>query len=98
MKAPKNLTIEYEPYPHLRDDEGCVLAADYVNTGKVDFILEALKLTVEHNNKTVTEKNAEIDRLTSVLQKIASLELVGGAAANAAQAALSSHKRGENEQ
>jgi len=41
VKAPINLRVEAEPYPHLRDDEGCVLARDYRNDEKLDFILAA---------------------------------------------------------
>jgi hypothetical protein len=42
MKAPKNLRVEQWPYPHLRDDEGCVLAHDYIDDEKVAFILDAV--------------------------------------------------------
>lgn len=43
MKAPINLRVEEDPYPHLRDDEGCVLARDYQHTEKMEFILEAVR-------------------------------------------------------
>jgi hypothetical protein len=43
MKAPINLRVEWEPYPHLRDDEGCVLARDYLHDEKMKFILEAVR-------------------------------------------------------
>lgn len=46
MKAPKNLRVEYEPYPHLRDDDGCVLASDCVYEDKIAFILEAVKSAI----------------------------------------------------
>ena len=49
MKAPKNLRIEHEPYPHLRDDEGCVLARDYQNTDKTDFILIAVAEKIDRD-------------------------------------------------
>lgn len=42
MKEPVNLRVEYHPYPHLRDDEGCVLARDYVNVEKMDYVLAAV--------------------------------------------------------
>lgn len=42
MKKPVNLRVEQWPYPHLRDDEGCVLANDYVHQDKVDYILHML--------------------------------------------------------
>ena len=42
MKKPTNLRLEENPYTHLRDDEGCVLARDYVNQEKIDFILAAV--------------------------------------------------------
>jgi len=42
MTAPKNLRIEMEPYPHLRDDEGCILARDYIHQEKMAFILNAV--------------------------------------------------------
>jgi hypothetical protein len=40
---PVNLRVETSPYPHLRDDEGCVLAADYIHVEKVQFILDAVR-------------------------------------------------------
>ncbi len=43
MKMPVNLRIEHWPYPHLRDDEGCILATDYIHPDKMEFILEAVK-------------------------------------------------------
>lgn len=43
MQAPINLRIEYNPYPHLRDDKGCVLARDYVHVEKMEYILEAVR-------------------------------------------------------
>lgn len=39
MKPTKNLRVELHPYPHLRDDDGCVLANDYVYQEKIDYIL-----------------------------------------------------------
>lgn len=42
-RQPKNLRIESEPYLHLRDDEGCVLASDYINDQKMAFVLEAVR-------------------------------------------------------
>ena len=39
MTKPKNLRLELHPYPHLRDDEGCVLANDYIDDAKIAFIL-----------------------------------------------------------
>jgi hypothetical protein len=50
MKAPKNLRIELEPYPHLRDDDGCVLANDYINDDKMAFILEAVRRMIENDD------------------------------------------------
>jgi len=41
-KAPKNLRVEHDPYPHLRDDEGCVLARDYIAPDKLAFICQAV--------------------------------------------------------
>lgn len=43
MKSPINLRIEHQPYPHLRDDEGAILARDYIHLDKMEFILEAVK-------------------------------------------------------
>ena len=43
MKETKNLRVEMHPYPHLRDDEGCVLANDYINESKIDYILYCIK-------------------------------------------------------
>jgi hypothetical protein len=40
-QSPKNLRVEMHPYPHLRDDDGCVLATDYIFDEKIDFILQA---------------------------------------------------------
>lgn len=36
---PINLRIAPDPYPHLRDDEGCILARDYIHVGKLAWIL-----------------------------------------------------------
>ncbi len=44
--SPKNLRVEMSPYPHLRDDEGCILANDFLDFGKLAFILEAVS---KHN-------------------------------------------------
>jgi len=44
MKRTINLRIEQDPYPHLRDDEGCVLAHDYQSVGKLAFIVHACSL------------------------------------------------------
>lgn len=40
---PRNLRIGDTPYPHLRDDGGCVLANDYIHTEKMAFILRAAR-------------------------------------------------------
>jgi hypothetical protein len=42
--APANLRLEWEPYPHLRDDQGCVLARDHLDPGKVAYILRAVEV------------------------------------------------------
>ena len=39
---PKNLRVCNYPYPHLRDDDGCVLASDYVDFTKLAYILKAV--------------------------------------------------------
>jgi hypothetical protein len=39
-KPTRNLHVELEPYPHLRDDDGPILANDYTDTGKLAFILK----------------------------------------------------------
>ena len=44
MKVPKNLRIEMHPYPHLRDDEGCIMANDYLYEEKLLFILTAVQV------------------------------------------------------
>ncbi len=44
--APVNLRIEPEPYPHLRDDEGCILSRDFGNWEKVSFILRAVDAAI----------------------------------------------------
>jgi hypothetical protein len=41
-EAPKNLRVCSYPYPHLRDDDGTVLARDYAELGKLAYILDAL--------------------------------------------------------
>lgn len=46
-EAPKNLRIEWEPYPHLRDDDGCVLASDYIHEEKIQFILDAVNRAIK---------------------------------------------------
>ena len=38
-----NLRVEHNPYPHLRDDQGCVLANDYIHLAKLGFILKAVE-------------------------------------------------------
>lgn len=43
LVAPVNLYIAAEPYPHLRDDGGCILARDYVDDRKMAFILAAVQ-------------------------------------------------------
>ena len=50
MKAPINLRVEEYPYPHLRDDEGCILANDYQDVEKIEFILEAVRRMKEIKN------------------------------------------------
>lgn len=40
--APKNLRAPIDPYPHLRDDDGCVLARDCIDPDKVAYILNAV--------------------------------------------------------
>lgn len=40
--APKNLRVCNNPYPHLRDDDGCVLARDYADLGKLAYIMDAV--------------------------------------------------------
>jgi hypothetical protein len=39
---PINLRLAAHPYPHLRDDEGCVLARDRVHLGKIAYLLNSL--------------------------------------------------------
>lgn len=39
---PINLRVATYPYPHLRDDEGCVISRDFMHLGKLAFILDAL--------------------------------------------------------
>lgn len=46
-KAPVNLRIAEWPYPHLRDDSGCILARDYVNPGVMAFVLAAVAEKLE---------------------------------------------------
>lgn len=55
MKAPKNLRVERDPYPHLRDDDGCVLSRDFVDEDKMAFILNA----VEEQIMVESEREAE---------------------------------------
>lgn len=40
---PKNPRLCMEPYPHLRDDEGCILAMDYAHKGKIAYLLRTQK-------------------------------------------------------
>lgn len=42
-KAPSGLYVAQDPYPHLRDEDGCVLARDYMSPAKLAFILEAVR-------------------------------------------------------
>jgi hypothetical protein len=56
-KPPVNLRVELEPYPHLRDDEGCVLAADYTDEAKLAYILMA----VENEVSIEPERAAEAE-------------------------------------
>ena len=44
MERPKNLRLEQEPYPHLRDDDGVILARDYQNTEKLNYILHCVRM------------------------------------------------------
>ena len=55
MKAPINLRVEQDPYPHLRDDQGCVLASDYIHDEKLAFILAAVREKIERDavNRTI---------------------------------------------
>lgn len=39
---PKNLRVCNYPYLHLRDDDGCVLASDYVDFAKLSYILKMI--------------------------------------------------------
>lgn len=61
MIAPKNLRLELEPYPHLRDDVGCVLARDFIHADKVKFILEAVaeKIEAERIGREAAAKKAK---------------------------------------
>lgn len=51
MKRPINLRVEQEPYPHLRDDEGCILARDYQNPEKLAYILAAVEAYLKEEDK-----------------------------------------------
>lgn len=46
----KSLRVEEFPYPHLRDDEGCVLAGDFINREKIRFLIEAVKEKLERDH------------------------------------------------
>jgi len=46
---PVNLRVEMSPYPHLRDDGGCVLARDYIDLGRMAFILAAVEAALQSN-------------------------------------------------
>jgi len=59
MKATINLRVEQEPYPHLRDDEGCVLARDFQHEEKLEFILTAVK-TAELKDAEVNSNLAKL--------------------------------------
>lgn len=52
MKRTKNLRLDDHPYPHLRDDEGCVLASDYIHLEKLDFILTAIRKFEHEHDKS----------------------------------------------
>jgi hypothetical protein len=43
LVAPKNLRVATFPYPHLRDDDGCVIARDFMDLRKLAYILAALQ-------------------------------------------------------
>lgn len=53
MERPVNLRVEQEPYPHLRDNKGCILARDYQHVEKLNYILycvkQAEKLNIGNN-------------------------------------------------
>jgi len=40
--APVGLVVALEPYPHLRDEGGCILARDYVDMSKLAWIMDAI--------------------------------------------------------
>lgn len=42
-RPPKGLYVALDPYPHLRDEDGCVLARDYFQANKLNFILQAVQ-------------------------------------------------------
>lgn len=64
MKSPRNLRVEENPYPHLRDDHGCVLASDYIHSEKMAFILAAVREKIEHE--------ARMDRVAPKAESAAS--------------------------
>lgn len=48
-EAPVNLRVAEHPYPHLRDDGGCVLARDYYRPRLLAFILLAVQEKIERD-------------------------------------------------
>jgi hypothetical protein len=54
-----NMKVASDPYPHLRDADGCILARDYINVGKMKYVLECV---YTH------------EKLRSALETIASIE------------------------
>lgn len=54
MQAPINLRVEQEPYPHLRDDQGCILARDYQHPEKLEYILEAVRQMQQKESNNAT--------------------------------------------
>lgn len=71
QEAPVNLQVVNDPYPHLRDDEGCVLARDYAHNAKLAYILAA---TRDHASQQSTI-TALVEALTEAYAILSSQEL-----------------------
>lgn len=82
---PINLRVEQEPYPHLRDDQGCVLARDYQSPAKLAYILnavnahDAMRQALEEAQRMLSTCDFDQPEDIAALEQIdAALELANG--------------------
>lgn len=51
-RTPVNLRVAESPYPHLRDDSGCILARDCMHAPTMAFVLLAVQEKIERDSGT----------------------------------------------